>query len=116
MSPPPRPDEGAQQSEGGGIARILAESVGGMLRLPRFDWRGRLLIAVLIAVAWASTSIYEVQPDERGVVLRLGAPVQTVPPGLHVHLPYPIDTVRFSKVKPPANSALPRPAAAGRTP
>ena len=90
-------DPGDQPSEGKGIIGILFESFGGMLRLPRFDWRGRLLVVGLLAVAWASTTIYRVQPDEQGVVMRFGAPIYTAPAGLHVHWPYPIDIVRFSK-------------------
>jgi regulator of protease activity HflC (stomatin/prohibitin superfamily) len=39
-----------------------------------------------------------VQPDEQGVVLRFGKWVDTVEPGLHYHLPYPIDRVLLPKV------------------
>ncbi len=49
-------------------------------------------------LAWLSTSLYRVQPDEKGVVLRFGQWVATTEPGLHVHLPYPIETVLLPKV------------------
>ena len=45
-----------------------------------------------------ATSLYRVQPDEQGVVLRFGQWVATTEPGLHVHLPYPIETVLLPKV------------------
>ena len=89
----PAPEPGS-----GGIFGILRESLSGMLRLPRFDWRGRLMIAALVAIGWASTAIYKVQPDEQGVVLRFGKWVATTEPGLHFHLPYPFETVLFPKV------------------
>jgi membrane protease subunit HflK len=81
-----------------GFSAILGDSLGGILRLPRFDWRGWLMIAALVVVAWGATSIYKVQPDEQGVVLRFGKWVGTTEPGLHFHLPYPIETALFPKV------------------
>ena len=59
--------------------------------------RGRL-IGALALLLWASTGIYKVQPDEQGVVLRFGQWIETREPGLHVHLPYPIDTVLLPQV------------------
>ncbi len=60
--------------------------------------RGLLLIAGLLAVAWVSSGVYKVQPDEQGVVLRFGRWLDTTEPGLHYHLPYPIETVLLPKV------------------
>jgi len=97
MSPPPIAKDRGGPSESSGLIGILFESFGGMLRLPRFDWRGRLLVFGLVVVAWASTAIYRVQPDEQGVVMRFGARIYTARAGLGVHWPYPIDTVQFSK-------------------
>ncbi len=61
--------------------RSSRDSLGGLVRLPRFDRRGRWLLVALVAVAWAATSIYKVQPDEQGVVLRFGKWVDTTEPG-----------------------------------
>jgi membrane protease subunit HflK len=97
MNQKPIADDRSEPSATPGLIGILFESFGGMLRLPRFDWRGRLLVLGLVAVAWASTAIYRVQPDEQGVVMRFGAPIYTAQAGLHVHWPYPIDIVQFSK-------------------
>jgi len=55
--------------------------------------RGLLLgILVLIAI-WLFSGIYRVQTNQEGLVLRFGEWVNTTPPGLHWHLPYPIETV-----------------------
>jgi membrane protease subunit HflK len=66
----------------------------GMVR-PR---RHLALLAVLIALGWLATGIYRVQPNEQGVILRLGKWVDTTGPGLHFHLPFPIETALFPKV------------------
>src|SRR3546814_8180250 len=55
--------------------------------------RGVGLVVLLILVIWALTGIYRVQPDERGVVLRFGEYVYMTEPGLHYHLPAPIESV-----------------------
>lgn len=55
------------------------------------------ILAILILVSAAYTSFYTIQPDEEGVVLRLGRYYKTTEPGLHFKLPYGID--RSIKVK-----------------
>jgi len=60
--------------------------------------KGGKLLAVLIAIAWVSSGIYKVQPDEQGVVLRFGKWISTSEAGLHYHLPYPFETVLLPKV------------------
>jgi membrane protease subunit HflK len=56
------------------------------------------VIVALVVAAWAATGIYRVNPDEQGVVLRFGKWVDTTDPGLHYHLPYPIEGVLLPKV------------------
>jgi len=51
-----------------------------------------ILVAV-VAVLWAASGFYRVQPDEQGIVLRFGAYRYWTPPGLRYHLPWPIETV-----------------------
>jgi len=60
--------------------------------------RGLALLSGLIVAAWLMAGIYRVQPDEQGVVLRFGAWVDTTVPGLHYHLPWPIETVLLPRV------------------
>ena len=77
---------------------VVKTSVGDIFRMPRLDRRGIAALIGLVVLAWLSTSLYRVQPDEKGVVLRFGRWVETTDPGLHAHLPYPIDTVLLPKV------------------
>src|SRR5438128_7439396 len=57
-----------------------------------------LALIVLAAIAiWLFSGFFRVEPDERGVVLRFGAAVREVDPGLNYHLPYPIETALTPK-------------------
>lgn len=80
------------------ILRLAKDKVRRVTRLPGLGGQGLALIFGLMAVTWGLTGIYKVQPDEQGVVLRFGKWVETTTPGLHFHLPYPIDTALFPKV------------------
>jgi membrane protease subunit HflK len=53
---------------------------------------GYILIGLLL-IAWGATGVYRVDEAERGVVQRFGAYTQTTMPGLHWHLPFPIESV-----------------------
>lgn len=52
-----------------------------------------LIFAALIVVFFASSSVYRVDTDQQGVVLRFGQFVRSEPPGLHFKFPYPVETV-----------------------
>ena len=60
--------------------------------------QGLGIIVALGIAAWAATGIYKVEPDEQGVVMRFGKWVDTTEPGLHYHLPYPIESLLLPKV------------------
>jgi membrane protease subunit HflK len=51
---------------------------------------GAVVIAALFLV-WSM--VYRVEASDEGVVLRFGKQVATVPPGLHIKWPWPVDTV-----------------------
>ncbi len=57
-----------------------------------------LAALVLIAGVWGTSGFYTVEPDQVGVVLRLGRWVATRSPGLNYHWPYPIETVLLPRV------------------
>jgi modulator of FtsH protease HflK len=59
--------------------------------------RDLAILAVLAVIGWAATGVYRVQPDEQGVILRLGRWVDTTGPGLHFHWPFPLETALFPK-------------------
>jgi membrane protease subunit HflK len=52
-----------------------------------------------VAVLWGATGIYVVNTDEQGVVMRFGRHDRNTEPGLHWHLPFPIEQVYLPKVK-----------------
>src|SRR5690606_27017462 len=52
-----------------------------------------VLLLVLLGFAWLASGIYQVDAAETGVVTRFGKFEKTAPPGLHWHLPWPIEQV-----------------------
>lgn len=53
--------------------------------------RAGILMMALAGVLWLATGIYVVQTDEQGIVLRFGEYHRTELPGLHYHLPWPVE-------------------------
>ncbi len=56
------------------------------------------IILFVVVTMWALTGFYTVQPNQQGIVLRFGEWTTTTAPGLHWHLPYPIETVVLPNV------------------
>ena len=57
-----------------------------------------LLGLIILLGLWAATGFYRVNPQQQGVVLRFGEWVKTTAPGLHYHLPFPIEQVLTPEV------------------
>jgi membrane protease subunit HflK len=53
---------------------------------------------IIIGFIWLASGLYRVGPDEQGVVLRFGKFIKTTQPGLHYHIPLPIESVQTPKV------------------
>ena len=87
-SPPPQATRAAR------LGQWLKHS----FTLMEFGGRGGALLTTLILIAWVSSGIYKVEPDEQGVVLRFGKWVETTGSGLHYHLPFPFETILLPKV------------------
>jgi membrane protease subunit HflK len=69
--------------------------------LPQGFGNGRNFAVIIVAVVvlgWLLSGLYRVDTDEQGVELRFGRWVDTTGPGLHYHLPSPIETVLTPKV------------------
>lgn len=49
------------------------------------------LIAVVLALIWLATGVYQVDAAERAVITRFGQYVRTTQPGVGMHLPWPIE-------------------------
>ncbi|HBK07353.1 MAG TPA: FtsH protease activity modulator HflK [Acetobacteraceae bacterium] len=60
--------------------------------------RGLALLALAIVAIWVGSGFYRVQPDEQGVVLRFGAYAYWTPPGLHWHVPWPVESIELPTV------------------
>ncbi len=58
-----------------------------------FGGKGLLLAILLALVLWAFSGVYTVEPEEQALVLRFGEYHRTTDPGLHLHLPYPVESV-----------------------
>ena len=56
------------------------------------------LILIILLFIWLASGLYRVGPDEQGVVLRFGKFIKTTQPGLHYHIPVPVETVETPKV------------------
>ena len=56
------------------------------------------LILIILLFIWLASGLYRVGPDEQGVVLRFGKFIKTTQPGLHYHIPVPVETVQTPKV------------------
>ena len=74
---------------GGGGGRSGGSPFGGL-----GNGRGLIFLLLLVVVVWIGGGFYRVQPDEQGVVMRFGAYSYWTPPGLHWHLPWPIESVQ----------------------
>lgn len=57
-----------------------------------------LIFIALFLVFFASSSVYRVDTDQQGIVLRFGKFVRATEPGLHFKLPYPVETLYLPNV------------------
>ncbi len=60
--------------------------------------RGIVLAGFVLILAWLATGIYTVEPDEQGIVRNFGAYAYQTGPGLHWHVPFPVESVETPQV------------------
>lgn len=84
------------------ITRKMNDKLGGLFGKKKTDGSNEgpsgttLILVALVGLAiWMATGFYTVDSAERGVVFRFGAYQETTRPGLHWHLPYPIEKVEL---------------------
>ncbi len=82
-----------------GWQRKLSGVVGGGRGGAAPGSSGGYVLMVLLALAWLATGLYRVDEAERGVVQRFGAYTETTMPGLHWHIPFPIEFVDIVNVQ-----------------
>lgn len=85
MSPPP--DFGDRQGRPFDFDDIPWE------RISRGVRQGLIGLAVVVVLLVVWSMFYRIEASDEGVVLRFGKQVATVDPGLHMKMPWPIDTV-----------------------
>jgi len=81
-----------------GWQRKLSGVLGGGRGASAPGSAGPYVLMVMLAVAWGLTGFYRVDAAERGVEQRFGAYTVTTLPGLHWHVPYPIEIVDIVNV------------------
>ena len=76
------------------LSALFGGGTGGRSSGGSAPGRGFGLGTILLALAtiWAFTGLYQVDAAERGIILRFGRHVDTTMPGLHWHMPWPIET------------------------
>lgn len=105
-SPWGRPGGGGQSGGGQGGGNDIEEQMrkmqerfsrrgrggGGRAKGPSLGPGGFLALGVVALVAWLATGVVIVDEGERAAVFRFGEYQKNFRPGLHVHLPSPIET------------------------
>jgi membrane protease subunit HflK len=82
MQPPP------QRPDIPDVGKVIQQF---MQSAPKFKGGLLSIILIFLAVSAAFSSYYTIEPEEVGVVLRVGEYLTTTPPGLHFKLPLGID-------------------------
>ncbi len=62
-------------------------------RFPKVGFGILVFFVIAVLVVYLLTGLFTVDPSQVGLVLRFGKHVRTVGPGIHYHLPFPIETV-----------------------
>lgn len=80
------------------VIRSMQEKMGGLFRFRKGGQPGNPMMAVLMVVLvllvlWCLTGIYKIDAGWRGVITRFGSYRETTMPGLHWHLPSPVESL-----------------------
>jgi membrane protease subunit HflK len=65
----------------------------------KFNWRWLKWLIPAAVVLWLLSGIYTVDTDEKGIIQRFGKFVRTTEPGLHVKLPWGIESAKTPQVE-----------------
>ena len=58
-----------------------------------FGGAGIVLAGVVLLFLWGASGVYTIAPEEQGLVLRFGEHHRNTAPGLHWHMPFPVERV-----------------------
>ena len=86
---------GGGGSQGPDLAEILRRSQERVRKLlpGGLGGAGVALAGLVILFLWGASGVYTIAPEEQGLVLRFGEHHRNTAPGLHWHMPYPIERV-----------------------
>lgn len=93
-----RMQERFRQRRGGGGGGGRRRGGGGA-QLPNFGPLGVMVIVGVVILSWLSTSFVIVDPTQQAAVFRFGKWQTNFGPGLHFHLPAPIESHRLMQVE-----------------
>lgn len=93
-----RMQERFRQRRGGGGGGGRGRKGGGA-QLPNFGPLGVMVIVGVVILSWLSTSFVIVDPTQQAAVFRFGKWQTNFGPGLHFHLPAPIESHRLMQVE-----------------
>jgi membrane protease subunit HflK len=98
--PPRRPGAPPGGPDIEAMLRRLADQAMGLFGSPGGGYRGQAVAAIvsLVVLGWAFTGLYIVQANEEAVITRFGGYSRSVGPGLHFHLPLPIEQAELVPV------------------
>jgi modulator of FtsH protease HflK len=97
-TPPPGPPGSGRGPDLDDLIRQAQTSLRRILPAGSGGGRGLAALGGLLLLVWFASGIYNVQPDEEGVVLRFGAYNRRATPGLNYHWPWPIETALTPRV------------------
>jgi len=86
-----------RRSGGGGGGR--RRGGGGGQQIPNLGPLGALVIGGVVLLSWLSTSVVIVDPTQQAAVFRFGKWQTNFGPGLHFHLPAPLESHRLLNVE-----------------
>ena len=97
-----KPPDNSKKKYGFNIDKLLIDFLSKIKRIffsgGPDNKKSFLSAALVLLVIWLISGFYKVNANEQGVVLRFGEWVRTTVPGLHYHLPYPIEVAKTPKV------------------
>ncbi len=97
-----KPPDNSKKKYGFNIDKLLIDFLSKIKRIffsgGPDNKKSFLSAALVLLVIWLISGFYKVNANEQGVVLRFGEWVRTTIPGLHYHLPYPIEVAKTPKV------------------
>ena len=96
----PKDNRKSSESSGDGYSDDYFKGIQDKLKdlFPKNNPASLSLFIIIILAVWTLSGFYRVGTDEQGVVTRFGEYVRTTEPGLHYHLPIPVESVSKPKV------------------